>query len=139
MVHVWIETVGGGGVENKQKTFWPLLWEEWGHRHLFHSKNICPLLFLTTKEEEGAYIFWMKLRKRRGHIFFEWNKCLWVGGGARVTRNQEETYWSLLWWRGRRVTRTWEIFWSLLRTLSTLIMTNDEIQTTCTYLSQVEM
>ena len=28
------------------------------HRHLFHSKNICPLLF------------------HRGHIFFEWNKCL---------------------------------------------------------------
>ena len=24
------------------------------HRHLFHSKNICPLLFLS-KEEEGAY------------------------------------------------------------------------------------
>jgi hypothetical protein len=29
------------------------------HRHLFHSKNICPLLFLS-KEDEGAYIFWMK-------------------------------------------------------------------------------
>jgi len=29
----------------------------WMHRHLFHSKNICPLLFLP--------------RKRRGHIFFE--------------------------------------------------------------------
>ena len=28
------------------------------HRHLFHSKNICPLLFHT-------------VRKRRGHIFFE--------------------------------------------------------------------
>jgi hypothetical protein len=28
-------------------------------RHLLHSKNICPLV-----------------RKRRGHIFFEWNKCL---------------------------------------------------------------
>jgi hypothetical protein len=27
------------------------------HRHLFHSKNICPHL---CKEEEGAYIFWMK-------------------------------------------------------------------------------
>ena len=34
-----------------------------GHRHLFHSKNICPLLFIN----------------RRGHIFFEWNKCLWSG------------------------------------------------------------
>jgi hypothetical protein len=29
------------------------------HRHLFHSKDVCPppLLFLTRKEEEGAYIF----------------------------------------------------------------------------------
>jgi hypothetical protein len=26
------------------------------HMHLFHSKNICPW----SKEEEGAYIFWMK-------------------------------------------------------------------------------
>jgi hypothetical protein len=26
------------------------------NRHLFHSKNICPLLFLS-KDEEGAYIF----------------------------------------------------------------------------------
>ena len=53
----------------------------YAHRHLFHSKNICPLLFgtcfiqkiyapssslqnicpfLFSKEEEGAYIFWMK-------------------------------------------------------------------------------
>jgi hypothetical protein len=37
---------------------------EKNHRHLFHSKNICPLLFL--KEEEGAYI-----KEEEGHIFFE--------------------------------------------------------------------
>jgi hypothetical protein len=32
------------------------------HRHMFHSKHICPLLF--------------RKRKRRGHIFFEWNKSV---------------------------------------------------------------
>ena len=37
------------------------------HRHSFHSKNICPLLFLNL------------VRKRRGHIFFESNKCLCDG------------------------------------------------------------
>ena len=49
--------------------FWgSVFWIMWFfHRHLFHSKNICPLLFLT-KEEKG----------RRGHIFIEWNKCLWI-------------------------------------------------------------
>ena len=44
-------------------------------RHLFHSKNICPLLFLNL------------VRKRRGHIFFEWNKCLWYRRWKKQTSN----------------------------------------------------
>ena len=37
------------------------------HRHLFHSKNICP------RKRRGHIFFeWNKW----GHIFFEWNKCL---------------------------------------------------------------
>jgi hypothetical protein len=38
-------------------------WRDCDHRHLFHSKNIWPS---------------SSVRKRRMHICFEWNKCLWL-------------------------------------------------------------
>jgi hypothetical protein len=28
---------------------------------------------------------YLEVRKRRGHIFFEWNKCLWVNGYLRTS------------------------------------------------------
>jgi hypothetical protein len=52
----------------------------YAHRHLFHSKNICPLLFGTCFIQKiyAPLLFLTKymppsssVRKRRGHIFFE--------------------------------------------------------------------